>query len=752
MSNPNKPIASWEKHTKALGSKFLMKMGWKPGESLGSKRDRSFDDHSGIDDPEDNSRLKAPIEVKLRPKGMGLGYNDFKEQPGSYKKREIDLEDLEEVRESTQDLTERKAKKKMRKRRYLSAKEILLQEEEFVKSNIGFDKYLPSEESKTLDTVKIMDMRSPTGKLSPVLDLSTENLSLNELPEEEYSIRNLLYHAENLCSSLQTSLKDASRSHSKAKLTLDQINDEINTISEQLHGDNQSNWNRGLHGAVEFLDKMSSAVQDFKNDFDKASAIYQNSIASSFSEDHLEQSRKMSVNLMEVCGKKFESVDRIIALIDILPELNSSDDYKTILENNLNVKKNSNFYCEIALISAKSLISILVPKMKRSFEHWDLNSIAKGKFGEKKVERYVLVDKFPCFEDLLFGFDVIRDWDKVFANFNRKFVYQDDTSPTSPTLTESLIYHTWLPAIRRFILNSWKTKNQPKMLIGMLLTWMEYYERVVMTLIEHSVIPRIVAEIDSWDPKIEFARMQIDEEGNIQGEESFNLLESYKSQPLHTHQWLTPWLRIVPSLLEPSNNILAPSLPQTVRQKLMLSLDNWHPIDPKGYCLIKAWKPHLNWSLTSALLNTAVIPKLNHMMLNEFTVDPRDQRLDEFNAFMKWRDVIPSQDFNVILSNAFFQPWLQVLYIWLKNAASDPKVYEDVRKWYLEWKNFFPEDVMLARDKIVDKSGSSRKSLQNIAELIESKFKIGIDMMEYCLSREGDVTGFAGGKYDPSRK
>lgn len=57
-------FGQFEKFTKGIGSKLMMKMGYKLGQGLGL----------------DGSGRAAPIDVKLRPKGMGIGHGGFNER------------------------------------------------------------------------------------------------------------------------------------------------------------------------------------------------------------------------------------------------------------------------------------------------------------------------------------------------------------------------------------------------------------------------------------------------------------------------------------------------------------------------------------------------------------------------------------------------------------------------------------------------------------------------------------------------
>jgi tuftelin-interacting protein 11 len=58
-------VGTFETHTKGIGAKLLSKMGWKAGQGLGR----------------DGKGIAAPLEAKMRPKGLGMGFGDRREAP-----------------------------------------------------------------------------------------------------------------------------------------------------------------------------------------------------------------------------------------------------------------------------------------------------------------------------------------------------------------------------------------------------------------------------------------------------------------------------------------------------------------------------------------------------------------------------------------------------------------------------------------------------------------------------------------------
>jgi len=112
----------------------------------------------------------------------------------------------------------------------------------------------------------------------------------------------------------------------------------------------------------------------------------------------------------------------------------------------------------------------------------------------------------------------------------------------------------------------------------------------------------------------------------------------------------------------------------------------WTPRDPSVRVFLKRLQ-EVSTALFDHLVDDVVLQRLTEFLRNEVTINPANQKLDEFWAVLAWRNVIRISDILDLLEKEFFPRWMRTLEEWLSRL--EPERYEEVVGWYKGWKNVF---------------------------------------------------------------
>ena len=261
--DPN--LGKWEKHTKGIGAKLLSKMGYTGSGGLGSKKRRS-DDTKPI--------TSKPIEVKVRPASLGLGYGGFKEATHLNKKKEEMEKNKEQKRAqkastagagswnsslpSMQDLLKDES---WRETKEAKAEEKLLQLQRkqdakgSSKPKIVSYQELLEKQKNAASGMKIIDMTGPSPKTD---ELTEDDQSSNKQPLAE----ELLHNIGLLMGTHESKLYSAHQAELASKQKLESMKEDAENLERRSHELKQRHAK--LSGAISILDELEvlSASED----------------------------------------------------------------------------------------------------------------------------------------------------------------------------------------------------------------------------------------------------------------------------------------------------------------------------------------------------------------------------------------------------------------------------------------------------------------------------------------------------------
>jgi hypothetical protein len=68
-------------------------------------------------------------------------------------------------------------------------------------------------------------------------------------------------------------------------------------------------------------------------------------------------------------------------------------------------------------------------------------------------------------------------------------------------------------------------------------------------------------------------------------------------------------------------------------------------------------------------------------------LNPLQPQLEPFDWALSWHGLVPLHQLAGLMEASFFPPWLALLHHWLSHSPD----YDEVTRWYLEWKGRFPQ-------------------------------------------------------------
>jgi tuftelin-interacting protein 11 len=566
-----KGFGDWEKHTRGIGAKLLLKMGYQAGGGLG----KNLEGRSTI------------VEAHLR-KGRGAigAYGKEKSAPKANETVDSEEEDEKEFKEKLHQW--RKAGSSGSKQRvkyvYKTADQVL---EEGKWRKISKD--TAGVETSDIAKVKVIDM---TGKQQRVLS-GYHAIGAQQMPDDDV----VAVNKEELFTQKRHANFDLPELRHNIDLILDKTEEDLITADRKL----KHHRNR-----IEVLQQEEEKLN----------------------------------TIVEKENLEISTLEDVLALVEKLETAHNDGNLDLLTASETFHAISSQYPNEYRAYELPYMATTIVtPLIQKELCKWRPLEDGTGSSERHK--------------------ETLMEWHNILYLGNS----QDRTHTASirpiPNSGEMDPFHVvmweaWMPSVRAATA-AWNTREYEK-IIDFLEVWKDIIPRWMWSnILDQLVLPKLQDNVEKWDPLTD--RVPI-------------------------HSWLHPWLPFLGQQLE----IVYP----TIRNKLATCLTNWHPSDRSAMLILLPWKEVFPKGSLQAFVLKNIMPKLEAVMY-KLIVNPGQQKLDEWNWVMEWKDLLPPMSLVNLLDTHFFRAkWFPVLSGWLNHNPN----YIEVVNWYKGWKTMVPEDIL----------------------------------------------------------
>jgi len=656
--DPN--LGKWEKHTKGIGMKLLQKMGYEGSGGLGAKKVKkkraaaaSTDDNdqkntttnqsaAAAQPPSDEQQgetetqikkgISRPVEVVVRPNGLGLGFGNFKEQSQLKVNRQIEAEVRGiELPKEDKDNEDKKKKgifdgidesllpstaslldntsgswrkgggkgKKKKKRKIINYQDILDQQTTTKQEDDG--------------KMKIIDMRGTATSSTDMRDVPSGSTNNSAITTEVPIGEELLHNVTLLLNTHKGQLRTASYMVQSTKSKISTLEKEVNEMKERREVIKQRSTKmklalRVIDQAEDIIDKLSVVMKDIGHI------------------ERLDYGMNALQGLFHNLYNNFSREERKALKFDstLIPSI-----IKPILD---------------------ALTSSLNPLTMTDFPSW-MDQLTNGiqtlcnEVGTIN-EKYVL-------REMIYMQSIVP-WVQSALNSSR----WDVTIQVEAGLG---VYEHIIKSVSTSLQDAEEEEN------NML------KEDITDELVQSAVLPKLVRAVSQWRPKL-------NDNGHQQQQGQQQVVN-----PLHL--WILPWLPYI------ANNSILGGLLDDVRRNLkktlsFLSKSISNDIEFIRCCMttLSPWIRLFDESSVFELTSNSVTPRFARSLARvKVEIDSSRQDWEHLNVLFEYFDkgLMSSNDFISLIEGEVLSSYVYTLYSTLKYKNS---TLQDVKKFYMAWK------------------------------------------------------------------